>query len=292
MTHQDAGWRPGAPHGEIVGLAAAVGEAWQLASQKAGEQECEEGGPLDELVHGILPGELLAICGQKGVGKTSFVLKTAVEAARKGSFVLFCSLESSAADIGRRLISIETGVPLESLACSEEGTSESDLLIRTMDQLSALDLFIVDDFSLDCDHLEAMVCEHARRSEKLLVIVDRADLLDIADFDNDGLALKYLKRIAGKACASIVAVFGFDENDYKYRAKEICGLTDVALSIAPWGPVNVRKLSGDVTKISVLKNRRGPSFECEYWFDPESQRFIEYQRIHDATELLSGRTEE
>lgn len=65
---------------------------------------------VDELTGGMPRGELTLIAARPGMGKTSLLLGAALNAARMGKRVVFCTMEMGADEIARRAMSIEAGV--------------------------------------------------------------------------------------------------------------------------------------------------------------------------------------
>lgn len=71
---------------------------------------------LDNILGGARPGQLITIAARPGVGKSTLAVDWARHAAiRAGRPVFFVSLEMSCDEIGERLVSAETRVPLAAL---------------------------------------------------------------------------------------------------------------------------------------------------------------------------------
>lgn len=76
----------------------------------------ESGFPrLDEKTNGWSEGQLVVVGAQTGMGKTSLMLRFALEAAKKGTRVLFFSLEMTAREIRERIYAQEAKVPLTAI---------------------------------------------------------------------------------------------------------------------------------------------------------------------------------
>lgn len=65
---------------------------------------------LDDVIGGILPGELWLIGARPSMGKSTWIRQCAVRAARAGTPTLIISLEESKAKIGRNILSAETSI--------------------------------------------------------------------------------------------------------------------------------------------------------------------------------------
>jgi replicative DNA helicase len=65
--------------------------------------------PLDLLTKGWKPQEMIVIGARPSVGKTAFAINLLYNVAKKGTPVVFFSLEMSAASIGMRLLEKTSG---------------------------------------------------------------------------------------------------------------------------------------------------------------------------------------
>ena len=65
---------------------------------------------VDKLFCGLRGGDLIILAARPAVGKTSFAMSLAVNAAKLGSPVAFFSLEMSSVQITQRLLAAEAGL--------------------------------------------------------------------------------------------------------------------------------------------------------------------------------------
>ena len=98
---------------------------------------------LDNAIGGFRPGQLIVIGSRPGVGKSALALNIAAHVASKNqSVVAFFSLEMTSTEIGRRLISLSSGLSLKSL---DEGKLEAQdwaVVSETIEKLSGAQLYI------------------------------------------------------------------------------------------------------------------------------------------------------
>jgi replicative DNA helicase len=108
--------------------------------------------PLDLLTKGWKPQEMIVIGARPSVGKTAFAINLLYNVAKKGTPVVFFSLEMSAASIGMRLLEKTSGL--------------SDLEINSLEFLkgSSRDALLVD---AKDDREKAMVSKLARGLEEI-----------------------------------------------------------------------------------------------------------------------------
>ncbi len=98
---------------------------------------------LDAITHGWQAGQLVIVGARPAVGKTSFALDCALEAANDGAVVVI-SLEMPAHQIRRRLLARESGVNLWHIRDPESWARYLKRLTPASQQLSELPIRIVD----------------------------------------------------------------------------------------------------------------------------------------------------
>ncbi|MBF0929828.1 MAG: AAA family ATPase, partial [Atopobium sp.] len=94
-------------------------ELQQNAGKDASELGVQTGfATLDNLFQGLRPGQMVVIGARPGVGKTSFALSMAYNAAVSGATVALFSLEMSKIEIAQRLLASESKVDLQTIRSS------------------------------------------------------------------------------------------------------------------------------------------------------------------------------
>lgn len=93
-------------------------DAFNEISELAMQQSHMAGVPtgfvdVDNLFHGFRGGDLIILAARPGVGKTSFALNLAVNAAKAGFPTTFFSLEMSASQLVQRILCSEARISLE-----------------------------------------------------------------------------------------------------------------------------------------------------------------------------------
>lgn len=132
---------------------------------------------LDALTNGLHPGELIVVAARPGVGKTTFGLNVAVNAAKAGHRTLFVSLEMNRNELGQRIISSEARVPLHTLR--SKLTSKDDWARIAEKQKEMIDwpLMISHNPAITFPQLKAEIRRQARRHELKMVVLDYLQLL-------------------------------------------------------------------------------------------------------------------
>jgi replicative DNA helicase len=99
---------------------------------------------LNELTFGWLPGDEVIIAARPSIGKTTFVLNTALAAAKLGKRVAIFSLEMRRKQLEYRLLSTLSGVPIGRLASGYLGSRDYEKLSQAFETMHVLPLYIDD----------------------------------------------------------------------------------------------------------------------------------------------------
>src|SRR5262245_40846585 len=95
--------------------------------------------PAAHLLGGELPqGHLHVWSGPPGGGKTAFLLGMLLDAARRGRGVCYATYDLPDSTLARRLLAIESGVPLSALDRGDRSRETDDALAAARARLSAL----------------------------------------------------------------------------------------------------------------------------------------------------------
>jgi replicative DNA helicase len=133
----------------------------------------------DRLSHGLQGGDLVILAARPAMGKTSFALNVAVNAAaRHGASVAVFSLEMPAEQLAQRLLSCEARIDLSSLRGGYLQEDEWPRLVQASDDLAKTKLFLDDLPGATPTQIRAK-CRRLKRREGLdLVIIDYLQLMN------------------------------------------------------------------------------------------------------------------
>ena len=134
---------------------------------------------LDRRISGLNNSDLIILAARPGVGKSSFAMNIAVEAAKhSGKSVAVFSLEMSRAQLGLRLVSTECLIDNKKLSTGRiVGEDEWGRVAMAVASLSQAKMYIDDDASLSVADINAK----CRRVDGLgLVIIDYLQLMTSA----------------------------------------------------------------------------------------------------------------
>lgn len=141
---------------------------------------------VDDLFWGWRGGDLLILAARPAVGKTSFALNVAVNAAKHGASVALFSLEMSATQLVQRILCSEARVNLSKLRTGSLTDADWAPILSATDSLSKLDLWIDDTPGLSLLEMRAKARRQLRDKERGLIIVDYLQLMQPAKARRDG----------------------------------------------------------------------------------------------------------
>ncbi|MGQ0700094.1 MAG: replicative DNA helicase [Panacagrimonas sp.] len=135
---------------------------------------------FDNKTTGLGPGDLMILAARPSMGKTSFAMNIAEHVAfdRKEAVAMF-SMEMSAEQLGFRVISSRSGIPLHKLKSGELNDAEMDQLTWTIGRLREAPLFIDETGGLSPMDLRAKARRLAMRENIKLLIVDYIQLMQV-----------------------------------------------------------------------------------------------------------------
>ena len=159
---------------------------------------------LDRLTGGLKAGEIFLLSSAAGAGKQSLALNIVRNIVRQEKAVLFFSLEESGEQIAQRLLSQESGVPLEKIQ-DRTGTSpaEAGKINRALMECKKWDLLIDEtarieffELSKKARHIQELGEEDPDEFPTLdLIVVDRLQLMKAGEDGFPGV-IRDLKGLA------------------------------------------------------------------------------------------------
>jgi replicative DNA helicase len=160
-------------------LEAAVFEM-ELAEQRGGEMTGVPTGiyDLDQMTHGLHGGQLIILAARPGVGKSTFALDIARNAAIKHQKpTLFFSLEMGRAEIAMRLLSAESDIYLQSMRKGTVNRDEWKKIANVRGTISDSPLYIDDSPNLTLVEIRAKARRLTQSLGLNLIVIDYLQLL-------------------------------------------------------------------------------------------------------------------
>jgi replicative DNA helicase len=162
-----------------VSLEDAVTEM-EMAEQRGGEMTGVPTGiyELDQLTHGLHGGQLVILAARPGVGKSTFALDIARNAAIKhGMGALFFSLEMGRAEIAMRLLSAESDIYLQSMRKGTVSREDWKKIANVRGTISDAPLYIDDSPNLTLVEIRAKARRLTQSLDLKLIVIDYLQLL-------------------------------------------------------------------------------------------------------------------
>ena len=141
---------------------------------------------LDNLFNGLRGGDLIIIAARPGVGKTSFALNLAVNAAKRDTKVAFMSLEMGANQLIQRVLCTEAQLNLSKVRSGHIASQDWNSIVSASGSLSDLPLLIDDTPGLSIFDLRAKARRELRDVKDGLLVVDYLQLMQSPTMRRDG----------------------------------------------------------------------------------------------------------
>ena len=141
---------------------------------------------VDKLFWGLRGGDLLILAARPGVGKTSFALNVATNAAKAGAAVALFSLEMGANQLVQRILCAEARVNLGQVRAGNLQEGDWNAIMNAAATLSGLELYIDDTPGLSLLEMRAKARRQLRDKKKGLIIVDYLQLMQPPSNRRDG----------------------------------------------------------------------------------------------------------
>jgi replicative DNA helicase len=247
---------------------------------------------LDNLLSGLQKSELVVVGARPSVGKTSFVLDIARQAALSGATVGFFSLEMAREEIIDRIVSAGSQVPLWRIRTGRiQDDAEFTMIQGTLDKLSQVQFFIDDSPTLTVLQMRSMARRLQVEHGLDLLLVDYLQLIKPRT-SSDNIVQQIteisrgLKALARELKVPVVAVSqlsrGVEQRDHKVpRLSDLrdSGSIEQDADVVMFlyrkdkAEAELTPEEANLTKIIVAKHRNGPIGEVSLNFDWERASF-------------------
>ena len=138
---------------------------------------------VDKILGGFQKTDLIILAARPGVGKTAWALNVAEHAASIGKKVIVFSLEMSQSQLGERLLSMTSSVPLEKIRKGEISMEEWDDLSAAQDSFYGLDLAIDESSSISPVEMKNKCRRFKQEKGDLdLVVIDYLQLMSMGGY--------------------------------------------------------------------------------------------------------------
>src|SRR6478609_7388763 len=248
---------------------------------------------LDKLLGGFQRTDLIILAARTSVGKTSFALNLAVNAAVKhNATVAIFSLEMSAEQLASRLLSMESGVDSPRIRSANLNEQESRKLDAAMNHLARAPIWVDDTPSIPIMELRSKARRLAAEHNLDMIIVDYLQLVASDGGESRvqelGQISRALKALARELRVPIIALSQLSRA-VEQRTPHIPQLSDLRESGALEQDADVvlfiyrdEKYNPDTDKrgvadIIVAKHRNGPTGQVQLLFLERTTKFLDLE---------------
>lgn len=191
--------------------AAALGVVEAIERGEAGPKWWTGFEPLDWLTLGLHPGELTVIGARPGQGKSTLALCAADNLARNGVPVAFFSLEMTAAQLSRKLLSRRARIHGNTIRDPRTLTAQNIAALRHhAEELRADPLTLAECPGLSVGELRSRCRTLTRAGRASVIVLDYLQLLRVPGSDGAfgevSEASRTVKEIAGEFGAAVIAL--------------------------------------------------------------------------------------
>ncbi|MFN8451792.1 MAG: replicative DNA helicase [Anaerolineae bacterium] len=151
---------------------------------------------LDALLGGLQRSDLLIFAGRPGMGKSSFLLSVALNAARIGARILIFTMEMGHEQLVQRFLSMETGINSQKLRTGQLSQQEWSKFVESTGRLGSFGIFIDDTPAMTPIQMRTKCRRIAHEYGLDLVIVDYMQLMNAGGgYENNRVQeISYISR--------------------------------------------------------------------------------------------------
>src|SRR5437870_4777455 len=224
---------------------------------------------LDKLLGGFQRTDLIILAARTSVGKTSFALNLAVNAAVKhNATVAIFSLEMSAEQLASRLLSMESGVDSPRIRSANLNEQESRKLDAAMNHLARAPIWVDDTPSIPIMELRSKARRLAAEHTLDMIVVDYLQLIATDGGESRvqeiGQISRALKALARELRVPIVALSQLSRA-VEQRTPHIPQLSDLRESGCLTGDTLVALASGELAPIASLAGQAPEIVTLDGW---------------------------
>lgn len=181
---------------------------------------------LDEMTHGLHPGQLIILAARPAVGKSTLALDIARNAAINHSKpVIFFSLEMGRAEIAMRLLSAESRIYLQAMRKGNLSDNDWSRIASVRGKINSAPLYIDDSPNMTLVEIRAKCRRLAKRVGLEMIVIDYIQLMtsgkkvesrqqEVSEFSR---ALKLLAKELG---VPVIAISQLNRNSERSENKK------------------------------------------------------------------------
>jgi len=133
---------------------------------------------LDQLLGGFQKSDLIVFAGRPGMGKTSFMLTAAINAARVGARIAIFTMEMGVEQLIQRMIAMESGINMQKLRLANLTAMEQARFTEVVGRIANFNIFIDDTPALSPIQIRTKCHRLAHEHGLDMVMIDYMQLMN------------------------------------------------------------------------------------------------------------------
>jgi replicative DNA helicase len=293
---------------ELKSMEQAVGEYFEWVDYHMLHPDLPSGLPtgfqdLDVLLGGLQKSDLLIFAGRPGMGKTSFLLSMALNAAKIGARIAIFTMEMGTEQIVQRFVSMETNINTQVLRHGKLSQQEYARFVSAAGRLGGLRIFIDDSPSITPLQMRTK-CKRLMHEHGLdLIIVDYIQLMTSGgSYENNRVQeISYISRSLKELARELnVPLFSAAQLSRAVESRQdkrpmlsdlresgsIEQDADIVAFLYRDVVYNKETMNPNLAEIIIAKHRNGPVKTIEMHFEASQTRFADARtQKHDFTSM-------
>ena len=251
---------------------------------------------LDRYIFGLNPSDLILIAARPGMGKTSFAMNIAVNAARiqRGKKVAVFSLEMSREQIVERMLSSEGRIPSEMMKTGRIERSMWRSLNEAAEMLNLVEIYVDDTANITIGEMKAKL---RRMNDLGLVVIDYLQLMTTGKQSGNRVAevselTRNLKIMAKELNVPVITLSQLSRGTESREDKRpmlsdlresgsIEQDADIVLFLYRDAYYNNSEENVDRSECIIAKNRHGETTKVYLRWDGQFTRFTDVEQRYD-----------
>jgi len=261
---------------------------------------------LDKITGGFRPGEWIIVAARPSVGKTAFVLNIHRNMALDGIPTAMFSLEMTAEALAMRLLSLESGIPMNIIREGRLTIRELPKLADAVERLMDMPFYIDVSHGIDIFEIRSKARMVVQEYGVKMISIDYLQLMDLRGGRGKNMTRaeelakisRSLKILAGELGVSIVGISQVSREVEK-RADKKPTMADLRESgaleqdadiiLLLYRPGQYDKEADDsLVEVEVAKNRQGSQGTVKLHFYREFMRFADWHDEDESIEHVEG----
>lgn len=247
---------------------------------------------LDALLAGLQPSQLIVLAARPSVGKSALAMCIGLHAASCGYQTVMVSLEMGGTELGKRAISVVTGVDAARLRIGALSEEEWGQAMVGAEQLKAIPFVITDLPTVDIGTMKSMCRKLYREGQLKLLIVDYLQIMagnpKLSREQQISEISRGLKEIAKELKIPVLALSQLsrkvedrtDKRPLMSDLRESGAIeqdADVIIFIHRDEVNNKGTVDKGVAEIIVAKQRSGATGSCRVQFQKVTTKFLDFE---------------